>query len=226
MYEKLWAEARASFARGQYQCDPQLPDKSRDLRRGLSLALRPSPEVLAKIKPFTDQLAAVCPGQYFYQPAELHVTVLALISGSPAWRKEFRHFPAYRALVSEVLREQKAFPLEFRGLTASPAAVMIQGFVPGDELNQLRARLRETFAQKGFPHALDRRYKITTAHITVMRFQKPGADLKSLLAFLKANRPTDFGAMTATRLQLVWGDWYASAETLRTLREYQLVTAS
>jgi 2'-5' RNA ligase len=225
MYQQLWAEALAAFARGQYQLDAHLPDKAGDLRRGVSLALRPSPEVLAKLKSFTDQLAALCPGQYFYQPAELHVTVLSLISGTIAWRKEIRHLAAYRKIVDVVLARQSPFNIEFRGLTASPSAIMIQGFVPGDELNQLRSDLRTAFTQNGFANALDRRYKIITAHITVMRFQQPGLDLKTLVPFLKAHRETDFGEMTARQLQLTWGDWYASTNVVRILEKYPLGSA-
>jgi hypothetical protein len=43
-----------------------------------------------------------------------------------------------------------------------------------------------------------------------------------LAALLSENRETDFGEMTADRIQLLWGDWYASAETTRTLQEYPL----
>ncbi len=222
MYEQLWAEALAAFARGHIQLDSHLSDKTADLRRGISIALRPTPAVLAQIKPFTDQLAAICPGQYFYRPEELHITVISFISGTVHWRSEMRHLAAYRTIARDVLRRQRPLTIQFRGVTASPAAVMIQGFVKHDALNQLRSDLREAFVKNGFPTTLDRRYKITTAHITVMRFQKPGADLKTLVPFLKAHRETDFGGMTATRLQLVWGDWYASHNIVRTLEKYHL----
>ena len=50
--------------------------------------------------------------------------------------------------------------------------------------------------------------------------RKADADWKHLLELLKANRMTDFGETSVTRLELIFGDWYASANTVRTLQEY------
>jgi 2'-5' RNA ligase len=58
--------------------------------------------------------------------------------------------------------------------------------------------------------------------MTVMRFQRPDSDWKQLAALLAEQRETDFGEMEVSRIQLIWGDWYASAEVVRTLEEYVL----
>ena len=129
---------------------------------------------------------------------------------------------ACRAIINEVLPRQRPFKICFRGVTASPNAVMIQGFPAGDGLNQLRDELRQAFAQNGLGGQLDRRYKITSAHMTVMRFSRLETDWQQLAALLAKNRTRDFGAMEVNRIQLIWGDWYASAKTVRILQEYQL----
>lgn len=221
-YETLWHDALAAFARGEPQIDPHLADKKNDLRRGVTIALRPSPSVCGQVKVFLDQLAGVCPGQYFYRPEELHVTVLSIISGTEFWRRQIRHLTVCRAIIGDVLRHQHPFKIRFQGVTASPGSVMIQGFLMDDGLEKIRSELREAFALKGLAGQLDRRYKISTAHITAMRFRKPDTDWKRLTALLQENRQTNFGETEAGRLQLIWGDWYASADKVRTLQEYRL----
>jgi 2'-5' RNA ligase len=222
IYEQLWAEAASAFERGSPSLDTHLLDKSKDLRRSAGLAVRPPKAVQEKISSFLEQLATIAPGQYFYRPEEFHVTVLTIISGTEFWRKEIRQLAACRAVIHEVLSRQKSFTIRFRGVTASPGAVIIQGFPTDDTLEKIRAELREAFAQTGLGDRLDRRYKINSAHITATRFCRPQTDWKRLAALLSENRETDFGEMTADRIQLLWGDWYASAETTRTLQEYPL----
>lgn len=92
----------------------------------------------------------------------------------------------------------------------------------GDGLAVIRDELRAALAGAGFGDMPDRRYKVTAAHMTVMRFQKGASDLKPLLAFLKETRETDFGESAINGLQLIFGDWYASAECGRVLQEYPL----
>jgi 2'-5' RNA ligase len=221
IYEKLWREAMTAFERGRLQIDPNLSDKKNDLRRGVTIILRPSLPVRAKIKRFLDQLFAVCPAQYFYRPEEFHVTVLSIISGTEFWEKEIRHLDSYRAVISSVLRNQRSFKIGFRGVTASRGAVMIQGF-PDRGLSKIRDELRAAFARNGFGGILDRRYKINTAHVTVMRFSEPVPDWKRLASLLEENRKTNFGEMEVTCLQLIWSDWYASADVVQKIQEYHL----
>ncbi len=185
----------SAFESGAPEVDPHLTNPENDLRRGVTLAFRPSPAVLENANPFLNQLVAVAPGQYFYQSQQLHVTVLSIISGTELWREEMDCLDACRAIINEVLCRHRPFKICFRGVTASPNAVMIQGFPAGDGLNQLRDELRQAFAQNGLGGQLDRRYKITSAHMTVMRFSRLETDWKQLAALLAENRTRDFGEM-------------------------------
>lgn len=220
IYEQLWHKATAAFARGEPQLDPHLLDKPRDRRRGLTLVLRPSAAVVDCVQAFLNRLNF--PGQYVYRPEELHVTGLELISASENWRQEFRQWPAYRAILRQVLSRHARFKLGFRGITASPSAVLVQGYPLDNGLADLRADLRRSFAQAGFGHTLDRRYVVSTAHLTILRFCRAAADWPQLTAQLEAARQTNFGEMTVQRIQLIWGDCYASARTTRILASYPL----
>jgi 2'-5' RNA ligase len=175
---------------------------------------------------FLRQLADVAPGQYFYRPDELHVTVLAVIPGSEEWRGKIQNLPAIHAVIGKVLKRHRPFAIFFRGVTASPGAVMIQGFPQNEALAEIRDELRHTFRRNLLGGDIDRRYKINTAHVTLMRFRHAQADWKALVALLKANRQTDFGKTIARKLQLLWGDWYASARSVRTFQEYPLAGSS
>ena len=125
-------------------------------------------------------------------------------------------------MIGEVLRDQRPFKIEFRGVTASPDSVLIQGFPLNDGLETMRRQLREVFANAGFGDMLDRCYKVTAGHISVMRFCRPALDSKRLLAFLKETRQTSFGECRIHTLELILGDWYASADKVKILEEYRL----
>jgi 2'-5' RNA ligase len=222
VYERLWNEAVPAMGRNDVEFDRHLLSKSQDLRRGLTLALRPCSKVQDSINTFLLELAEAVPGQYFYRPEEFHVTVLAIISGSESWQDKIQHLAAYQSIIDEVLKRHRKFSIAFQGVTASLSAVMIQGF-PGDEtLARIRDELRDAFWKNKFGEQLDVRYKINTAHITVMRFCNANVDGKRLLTKLQANRTTDFGETRVAELELILGDWYASASTARTLQKYKL----
>jgi 2'-5' RNA ligase len=222
IYEQLWRKTTAALEAGGLRVDPLLRGKTGDPRRGATLVARPNAGVRDRVETFLREAAAICPGQHFYQPAELHVTVLAVIPGSESWRKEIRRLPACRTVLDEVLKNCRAFSVKFHGVTVSPEAVLVQGFPQDDVLARLRDELRSALRERGVGENLDRRYKITAAHLTVMRFANPKADWKRLLDFLQAHRETDFGETRFRSLQLIWSDWCASSDTVRMLREYQL----
>jgi 2'-5' RNA ligase len=222
VYESLWREAIPWLEQGKPGLDSHLLNRTADARRGVTLAFRLDSSVQNAISDFAQKLKAFAPYQHFYLPEELHVTLLAIISGTPQWRKEIRHLPKYRAIIGEVLQEQQAFSIQFRGATASRSAVMIQGFSEDKALANIRDELREKFAQNDFGDQIDRRYKIKTAHVTIMRFSHSNADWNRLTDLLKASRTLDFGETWVRKVQLLWGDWYASADIVRTLQEYSL----
>lgn len=212
----------AALQRGEPDIDPHLRDRSNDRRRGVTLFARPSAPVREAVKNFLERVARVCPGQYLYRPEEFHVTVMGIISGTEAWEAEARHLDSYRAILREVLGRQRPFRVAFRGVTVSPGAVLIQGFPLDDGLERIRAELREAFSRAGFEGVLDRRYRITTAHMTVMRFGQADGNWAALVSLLRESREIDFGETAVRNLELTLADWYASAESVRLLEEFSL----
>jgi len=150
--------------------------------------------------------------------------VLSIIPGSESWRESIHHLAAYQSIIGKVLQRHRKFSITFQGATASRGGVMIQGFPNDNTLAAIRGDLREDLRKNKLGDQLDVRYQINTAHITVMRFCDAKLDGENLLALLKANRTTDFGETPVENLELVLGDWYASADTAQTLSEYRLKT--
>ncbi|HEX9046891.1 MAG TPA: 2'-5' RNA ligase family protein [Verrucomicrobiae bacterium] len=197
-------------------------DPTKDHRRGVSLAFWLTPDIQARMMPFVEALKKDFPGQHFYLSSELHVTLLTFISASEQWRKEIGDVARFRAIVRDVLAQYSAFKVVFRGVTAAPNAVMFQGFPVDPVLESIRADIRDACNREGFAGRLDRRYPNRAAHVTAMRFCRPQANWPRLAEVVAANRDTFFGEMAVDALQVTWGNWYASAGTVRLLAEFQL----
>jgi 2'-5' RNA ligase len=222
IYDRLWADALALFATGRVNTDPHLLDRATDDRRGLSLIIRPAPDMIARITGLIDRLREIVPGQHIYRPDELHITLLALIGVAPGFDLAVVPLAAYRALLADLFAHVRPFEVHFTGVTASPDGVMVCGHSEGDALNILRDRLRESLAQAGLGASLDRRYRIVTAHVTILRFCAQPADLPALIEFLSAARRCDLGSFRVSQVELVTNDWYMSHDRVEVLARYAL----
>jgi 2'-5' RNA ligase len=150
------------------------------------------------------------------------MSILSVFVCVETWEENTRRLPAAQTKLAELLAGQTAFDLEFRGVTASPAAVMIQGFPLDNSLQALRQRVRDGFETMGLIGEMDRRYPPVTAHLTVMRFRKQLADREAFRQFVEANRTREFGRARIRSLQLVWNDWYMSEAEVRVMAKYPL----
>jgi|GEM_PF-4864883 len=85
---------------------------------------------------------------------------------------------------------------------------MLQGFPQTETLQKLRDNLRYEFAQSNVHNTIDERYKIDTAHSTILRFQQSLSQKNKFLLVLEQLRKLDFGILHVKELQLVYNDWY------------------
>jgi 2'-5' RNA ligase len=221
IYDSLWQKSLAQFKRGECETDPlilheEVPRKGRTL-----LARIPNP-ASAEIMSFLEELRGFAPDQHFCQPTNMHLTVLAIISCHVGFKRRAELDNAYRSAISECLQEIPAPVIEFRGITASPSCVLIQGFMRNDSLNEIRHRLRERFQSSDLPHSIDSRYAIQTAHITAMRLQREPKDLQGLVRFLEANQGRAFGTVALGTLEFVVNDWYQRAENTEKIAPFSL----
>lgn len=224
VYETLWQQALTHFLNGQVEIDDFLAGRRPDHRLGLTIIARPSPEVTDHLTAVIRRVAEVEPEQYFYRPGDLHFTILSLFTATEQWQPYFLHLPEYLAAVDEVLTQTRRFTIALRGVTATPGAVLAQGFPCDETLSELRNRLREALHRHHLGHGLDARYRIVTAHLTMMRFRRQPVALPQLMALLQAYREYPFGETPIEALYVVKNDWYMTAEKVEVLAAYRLLS--
>ncbi len=74
----------------------------------------------------------------------------------------------------------------------------------------------------GLAEALDRRYRIVTAHSTILRFARQPQNLPELVQFLQAARARDFGTFEIDHVDFVLNDWFMSHDKVVVLARYPL----
>jgi 2'-5' RNA ligase len=213
-YDAMWTGAFPKIVAGTVDCDTGLlagPDR----RRGLTLIARPSAAVRASFDALLDQLAAIEPGQYRYPASDMHVTVLSLFTAVEDPSQQLARLNDYRAVVHAALEGIEPFDIVFDGLTLSPGAVMARGFPCGCGLDTLRERLRTGLREQGLAASVDQRYRLVTAHATLLRFTEPLRQPARFSARLAALRDLPLGKMHVDKVELVINDWYMSSGTLR-----------
>lgn len=218
----MWETALPKLGSGQIDIDPTLASRKDDKRRGITLIAQPGSEVENNVSDILNDLRTSEPEQYFYSRSELHVTVLSLFTATEAFEPFEKKLPAYKQAVERTLNGAAPFKIEFRGITASAGAVLIQGFPSDGMLEAIRARLREELTHIGLGSGLDQRYRLVTAHMTVLRFRAPLKDNRRFTAQLEQARTLSFGRAHVNELSLVKNDWYMSEPTQEWLGRFPL----
>lgn len=223
-YGQLWSNAIGRIRSGNIEIDPVLARKEVDRRRGMTLLFRPSPQVRQRVGEFLEELRKLEPEQHYYHPGELHVTFLSLFTATEEPGPFLARSEDYVAAVSASVSRLVPFPMVFAGVTASPGAIMIQGFANARGLNAARDDLRRELRSRGLDGSLDSRYRLEGAHMTVARFREPLRDGEAFALALEQRRAFDFGQFEGDTLELVLNDWYMSRGNTECLRRYQLVS--
>ncbi|RDB05177.1 2'-5' RNA ligase family protein [Runella aurantiaca] len=220
-YHQLWTRSVQQFESGHFEYDPMI-DAHVDSRRGITLLARPPLNVRTAIETMLSDLKASEPEQYYYPITDIHLTVLSIISCYENFSLSLIDTAQYAALVQEVIDAQKSFKIQFRGITASPSCLLIQGFPLDNVLKKIRNGLRQRFQNAGLQHSIDKRYAIQTAHSTVVRFRKPFMHPGAFLQKVKTYREVDFGTFDVNELELVFNDWYQKTGIAGVITKYPL----
>ncbi len=208
---------------GAMQIDPLLQEHLPDARRGLTVIFRPQPAVAAQVAGWLDELA-VTHRINILRAGQLHVTVLSLFTATPEYAPFFARLPRYLAALEAALAALPPFAVAFRGVTASPAAVMVQGFPTGRHAGTRTHGAAHAITAAGLGGDLDRRYRLTTAHLSALRLRAPLADPARFVAQLDAARSRDFGVTQVDELLLVANDWYMTPGVVEVVRRYPLTS--
>ena len=206
-YNELFKTSSELILSENYTIDSKINGNS-DKRFGVTLLIRPNEEIKANIQAFLEELKKAEPEQYYYPNTDIHITIMSIISCTEGFTLDKFSTSDYVEIIEKSLVDVNEIEIEYRGVTVSPSAVMIQGFPSDDSLNILREKLRDNFKNSSLKQSIDSRYSITTAHSTVMRFQKKLENPKKLIAVIEKFRSHNFGKFTVEKIELVYNDWY------------------
>lgn len=220
-YNQLYIKSSKAILEGNYKIDHQINDVS-DSRFGVTLLIRPKDEIKAQIQLFLNELIEVDSQQYYYPNSDIHITVMSIISCYEGFTLSKIRTEEYIEIIQKSLLDVDKIKIEFKGVTASPSAIMIQGFPMDESLNNLRAKLRENFKNSTLQQSIDSRYAIATAHSTVVRFQEKIENPEKLMGVVEKFRDFDFGEFTVDKLELVYNDWYQRKSNTITLADFYL----
>ena len=214
-YDVMWNSSKESLLNNEINIDINLSNLEKDKRFGLTVLI-PLGDIFLKV---INQLKEIEPEQYFYPATDTHITIIDFIGASEEVVFDEEQIKIYKKILDEVLKDFSKFNLEFKGLTASKGAVMVQGFF-NDELQKLRERLREEVNGRGIE--LKERYKVGTAHSTIIRFKKKLQNPKALVNKIEKMRDIDLGTFEVKKILFVLHDWYNLKDKTKILAEYEL----
>ena len=222
LYDAMWRAARGRIESGRIECDEILAKGVLDRRRGLTLIARPPLAGRQKVKRFLRELKGIEPEQYYYPASDLHMTVLCVQHATVRHAQYSKKLEDFLAATDAALRGAAPMRIKFRGVTASAGAVVAQGFVADGTLDELREELRRQLRSRKLTQGLDVRYRLETAHMTLVRFRAPLRDGRRFAAALRHARERFFGVMEIKNLALVKNDWYMTRRQLEVLKRYRL----
>ncbi len=206
-YHQLYNTSIKEISSDNYEIDSWIDSKNDD-RFGLSLIIRPSLAIKNEIQKFLNELRGIEPQQYYYPNSDIHITVISVISCYSGLKLSQIKVSEYVKLIGKCLDGLGDMSVSFKGVTASPSCLMIQGFVSDNSLNQLRDRLRYAFKNSDLEQSMDERYLIQTAHTTVFRFKEALLQKEKFLEIVENYRDYDFGTFNVEEIELVYNNWY------------------
>ena len=220
-YDMLHLQALDQIQSTGFEFDPVIDNES-DARRGLTLLFRPEKQVLDKIQEFLRKVSRLEPDHYYYRNADIHITVMPIISCYDGFSLEKVNPEGYIQLIGQCTQDVRSFDVAFRGVIFSPSCIIVKGYPLDDSLHQLRENLRREFPKVPLEQSLDKRYVLRTAHSTVVRFKKPLLHPEKLTELVSANEELDFGVSNVKKLSFVYNDWYQREEKVTVLRYFLL----
>lgn len=220
-YNLLYDQSINKIKDGDILLDEMI-DNNKDRRRGLTLLIRPDLNVTEKINRFQKEIKRIDEHQYYQPISDIHLTVLSIISCYEGFKLTDVAIQEYVQIITESIKGIGRIKLNFNGITTSQEAVMIQGFPVDEELDILRNRLRKNFARTNLQQSIDSRYKLSTAHVTAIRFRKMLECSERFAEMLQRYREANFGEMHVKSLDLVYNDWYQSRKVVKILYQFTL----
>lgn len=215
IYLGIYEKGRNAIQNQKEYIDPMIDNLS-DTRMGLTVTIRPCVEnegleVSENIERFIKELAIVEKEQYYYPKEDFHITLLDLIVARKDFKYTKEQVDACVSVVREAIKGVTPLEIEFRGVVASDAAVLIKGYYQ-NEFEALRQKLRAEIDKSILVH--DERYPAKSCHMTVARFRKRLQNRKELLEKLSEYKNSYFGIIKVNKMELVYHNWFDSKKEI------------
>lgn len=205
LYSGIHSRGIAAIQNGEEQIDQALNQSEKDTRLGLTLQIGLNSGVTQEIGMIGKAIAKIAPLQYFYPAADLHVTVLDLISANREFKRDEAQIRQFITIIDRATCDLSPFMMVFKGLIVSNGAILIKGYYTW-ELRQLRGAIRQRVYQEGVE--MKERYQSLSAHVTMIRFKSRLQNRAKLLEVIEGYRDWEIGSLRVDHLELVIHDWY------------------
>ncbi|CAK1837064.1 Mutarotase [Vibrio crassostreae] len=225
IYDDMWQRFEFALNNNEYELDPYLSGLESDTRRGITALAylnQGNSSTVNEIIRFQKEVQELEPEQYYHPSNELHLTVLSVISCLPEFAVSEIDAASYIDVFRSALRDTGKIEIKYHGVSASPNCVVIQGFPTSGTLERLRNELRTQLTEAGVRVTFDSRYKLVTAHSSIIRFKAPLNDAQQLLALCQRYRNHDFGRVVLEDFELVFNNWYQNLEVTMSLAKYRV----
>lgn len=225
IYDDMWQRFELALKHNEYELDPYLSDLENDTRRGITALAylnQGNCSTVNEIIRFQKEVRELEPEQYYHPSNELHLTILSVISCLPEFALTEIDVNSYIDVFRSALKNAGKIEIRYHGVSASPNCIVIQGFPTSDTLERLRNELRTQLTEAGVRVTFDSRYKLVTAHSSIIRFKAPLNDAQQLLALCQRYRNHDFGRVVLEDFELVFNNWYQNLDVTKSLAKYRV----
>ncbi|PML43598.1 hypothetical protein BCT35_17060 [Vibrio lentus] len=225
IYDDMWQRFEFALKHNEYELDPYLSDLENDTRRGITALAylnQGNRSTINEITRFQKEVRELEPEQYYHPSNELHLTILSVISCLPEFALTEIDVNSYIDVFRSTLKNAGKIEIRYHGVSASPNCIVIQGFPTSDTLERLRNELRTQLTEAGVRVTFDSRYKLVTAHSSIIRFKAPLNDAQQLLALCQRYRNHDFGRVVLEDFELVFNNWYQNLDVTKSLAKYRV----
>jgi 2'-5' RNA ligase len=193
IHADIHAAGRRALLEDRVAVDPLPSDGG--ARWGISAVFRPPAWSSALTLCASDLARLLGHGHAIYEPGSLHVTLRQFENHRASVSTDDAHVRAYVDALSSVVGRRSPVTIDLRGLAASPAGIVVQGW-PVDDLQALRRALHNALVAAGVrptgPES-DRDRIRETAHASLAIYGGQPRDPVALATFVDAHRRTDFG---------------------------------
>jgi 2'-5' RNA ligase len=222
IYDSLWQRSIESFRGNKFQLDDHLNNREQDHRRGLTIIGRLGCETVTKLSDFLTESKLIEPNQHYYERDDIHITILSIITCFDGFNIESIDREAYIDQITKSIKGEGPIRILFKGITASPSCIMVQGFPMDDRLKLLRQKLRDNFRNSPLESSMDKRYTLETSHSTIVRFKNPIANNNLFIDCLNKYRNYDFGVSEIDKIEFVYNDWYMTNSIVSKIKTFNL----